>query len=285
MNISEKVFLELIKKGFVLLLFFFFVFLNGASFKVQASSSEEEDDSKEGGPLFVLSLDGGGIRGVTPAAYLEKLEDNLQKETGSRVRLAECFDIIAGTSTGGLIALGLNISGKTNTSPRYDARFIKDFYINNGPIIFPKENRWYYLYSRNVRSVVTPKYDRKNLDDKVDGLMGKKRLEDAFSGLLIPAYRANSGALCIFDEKKNPEVLMRDAGLATSAAPYYFASHEPVEEAGAIYLDGGLICNNPALHEFQRRLSVKLRRNAQNGTKFRLSLNNSDHFFPMLIRE
>ncbi|WP_198027388.1 patatin-like phospholipase family protein [Candidatus Paracaedibacter symbiosus] len=200
-------------------------------------------------PLFVLSINGGGIRGLIPAAYLESLEDKLEEKLGARVHLAECMDVVAGTSTGGLIGIGLNIPNKQGTSPRYDAKYIANFYKENGPDLFPSEEGYFYRTYRNFRSGFHPKYNRKNLDNLVEKLTGKDSplLSESFSSLIIPTYNANIGKLVLL-ENSSEMFTMKDAALATSAAPYYFAAYE--KSKGYFFLDGGLVANNPVLNIF-----------------------------------
>jgi uncharacterized protein len=211
---------------------------------------ESEMMERKSFPLLAISIDGGGIRGVLPATFLRYVEDELEKRLNSRVNLAECVDIFAGTSTGGLITVGLNAPNKEGTSPHYDARTIADFYIEKGDELFPHGGYFYWTY-QNVSSAFTPKYNRRVLERLLDENFSslKRPLNESFSSLIIPSYNANIGKLVFFTENDRHKYTLRDAGLATSAAPYYFAAYKA--EDGTVFLDGGLIANNPALNIFR----------------------------------
>ncbi|KAM0014207.1 putative patatin-like phospholipase domain, Acyl transferase/acyl hydrolase/lysophospholipase [Helianthus debilis subsp. tardiflorus] len=92
--------------------------------------------------ITVLSIDGGGVRGLIPITILEFLEEELQKLDGEDARIADYFDIIAGTSTGGLISAMLALPDE-NMRPLFTAKGIKDFYLHMCPKIFPLD--WWYV--------------------------------------------------------------------------------------------------------------------------------------------
>ncbi|KAK9067072.1 hypothetical protein SSX86_014396 [Deinandra increscens subsp. villosa] len=90
-----------------------------------------------GNLITILSIDGGGIRGIIPGVILEYLESELQALDGESARLADYFDVVAGTSTGGLIATMITAPNE-NKRPLYAAKDIVSFYLENGPKIFPR---------------------------------------------------------------------------------------------------------------------------------------------------
>ncbi|KAM0014209.1 putative patatin-like phospholipase domain, Acyl transferase/acyl hydrolase/lysophospholipase [Helianthus debilis subsp. tardiflorus] len=90
--------------------------------------------------ITVLSIDGGGVRGLIPAVILEFLEAKLQEKDGEDARIADYFDIIAGTSTGGLITAMLTAPNEERR-PLFSAQEIKEFYLQNCPRIFPQDWR------------------------------------------------------------------------------------------------------------------------------------------------
>ncbi|PWA45764.1 acyl transferase/acyl hydrolase/lysophospholipase [Artemisia annua] len=90
-----------------------------------------------GNLITVLSIDGGGIRGIVPGVILEYLESQLQEMDGNNARLADYFDVISGTSTGGLVSVMLTAPDKNNR-PLYAAKDIVPFYLENTPEIFPQ---------------------------------------------------------------------------------------------------------------------------------------------------
>jgi len=91
-------------------------------------------------PLRVLSIDGGGIRGIIPAKVLADLELRAGRP------VAKLFDLVVGTSTGGILALGLTAPGEGD-SPRWAAADLADLYVREGPRIFHRS-----VYDR-IRSV------------------------------------------------------------------------------------------------------------------------------------
>ena len=102
------------------------------------SSVEKKHQSPVDGRIItILSIDGGGIRGIIPAKMLEFLESELQKLDGEDARIADYFDVIAGTSTGGLVTAMLT-APDANNRPIYAAKDIVPFYVQHGPKIFPK---------------------------------------------------------------------------------------------------------------------------------------------------
>lgn len=123
----------------------------------------------------ILSIDGGGIRGVIPAMVLREIED----QTGRRI--AELFDVIAGTSTGGLIALGLACPDD-GPAPRFRAQELVELYEREGKTIFP-----HHLFGR-LRQLGDEKYSADGLEKVLEDTFGDTRLKDALTGVIVPAY-------------------------------------------------------------------------------------------------
>jgi predicted acylesterase/phospholipase RssA len=195
----------------------------------------------------ILSLDGGGIKGVFAAAFLETIEE----ATGKKV--ADHFDLIAGTSTGGIIALGLGLG--------MSAREISQFYLNDGPRIFdqpnPLDNQGVFSkfisrargHMNNSKQLAVAKYDSVELRNALDRAFQTKRLGDSKTRLLIPAYNADKEDVHVFKTRHHPRFQVDwkesavNVALATAAAPTYFAAH-PMP-SGAPLIDGGVWANNP----------------------------------------
>ncbi|WMV27478.1 hypothetical protein MTR67_020863 [Solanum verrucosum] len=106
---------------------------------MSSSGSFELQPPINGKFITILSIDGGGIRGLIPTIILEYLESQLQELDGEDARLADYFDIITGTSTGGLVTAMLTAPNKENR-PLFAAKDIKPFYLEHGPKIFPQNN-------------------------------------------------------------------------------------------------------------------------------------------------
>jgi len=154
-------------------------------------------------------------------------------EDNFHTRIVDHFDLIAGTSTGGLIALGLGMG--------LSASAMVDFYRQRGPSIFTKaSNQW-----------GKPKYDFRVLEQNLIEAFGQGRtLAQAHSRLLIPTYDAQHSKLVVFHtphERRTPGHSIQDPvkiGLATAAAPTYF---EPAHLSSFLAIDGGVWANSPTL--------------------------------------
>ena len=184
----------------------------------------------------ILSIDGGGIKGIFPAQVLVYLEDNC---LGGRP-IGDYFDLIAGTSTGGIIALGLG-AGLT-------ARSLLDLYVNEGHRVFPPKQR---LKGRRLfRRLSRNRYDRDALDGLLSQTLGVKTLRESRYRLLIPATEAKHGDPAVYKTPHHPGYFldgdkpMVEVAAATSAAPTYLS---PVIQDGYILLDGGIWANNPTM--------------------------------------
>jgi len=178
----------------------------------------------------ILSLDGGGIKGVFPASFLATVEDAI----GDRV--AHYFDLIAGTSTGGIIALGLGLG--------FPAAEIVALYEGLGPAVFQPDGR-----ARLLRGMVASRYDQAPLREALVGQFGDRRLGESAVRLVIPSLNLETGEVHVYKTAHHPRFERDyrersvDVALATSAAPTYF----PVQEGakGIPLVDGGVWANNP----------------------------------------
>ncbi len=178
----------------------------------------------------ILTIDGGGIKGVFPAALLATVEDAIGDN------IANYFDLIVGTSTGGIIALGLGLG--------LSAKEVLAFYEKYGPTIF-KSNRGL----RWLRWLVTSKYSRAPLENALRSCFGEKRLGDSKKRLVIPSLNLGNGEVHIYKtahhlrlETDYKESAV-DVAMATASAPTYFPTHRSI--AGIPLIDGGLWANNP----------------------------------------
>ena len=184
----------------------------------------------------ILSIDGGGIRGVFPAALLAELERHyLGGES-----VAGYFDLITGTSTGGIIAIGLGAG--------LPAAKILQFYEQDGRAIFPPRGRLARLWG--ARRLVTHMYDNQKLKEHLQRQLGSRTLRDSSSRLCIPSCDGTHGDIWVYKTPHHPDYRMDgskgmvEVALATSAAPTYF---RPLEDGGYRLLDGGLWANNPIM--------------------------------------
>ncbi len=186
--------------------------------------------------IKVLSVDGGGIKGIIPAMVLAEMEDR------SNVRIAEMFDLIAGTSAGGIIALGLNVKD-SNGCPTHSAKEIIKFFTDDGHKIF---NRSLWKRLRSVGGLRDEKYDHEELVRILKKYMGDSTLGSCITETLISSYDIKNRCTQFFKSWKleHQDYKMWELSRATSAAPTYF---EPIELDGAVLVDGGVFANNPAM--------------------------------------
>ena len=199
--------------------------------------------------IRILSIDGGGIRGIIPAVILNYIEKNLQSRLkNDNVTLADFFDLIAGTSTGGILAcyyLLPPLPGTTRHS-RYFAHEAVDMYVNHGKDIFDQ---------RFLRHGVTKeKYPVAGLEMVLKENMGDTTLAQTRKDCLITAYDITERKAVLFtsfDARKHEHknFLMRDVARATSAAPTYFelASIKSLGGAASHLIDGAMFAGNPTL--------------------------------------
>ncbi|NGO66113.1 patatin-like phospholipase family protein [Rhizobium daejeonense] len=185
----------------------------------------------------ILTIDGGGIRGLFPAAYLAEIE---RRFLGG-ASIAKYFDMVAGTSTGGIIALGL-AAGKT-------AREISEIYTDRGEYIFPRPKPFTDLW-RWLRSMRASKYDRSALQSELLRVFGHEVLDNAKTRVVVPSFEGEYGEPFIYktphhpDYQKDRHKAFVDIAQHTAAAPSYFAA---VENHGYQMLDGGIWANNPIM--------------------------------------
>ena len=185
----------------------------------------------------ILAIDGGGIKGIFPAAFLAGLEERYL----GGASVAQYFDLIAGTSTGGIIALGLG-AGLT-------AAALLDLYIRRGREIFPPQ-RWHGRLLGKLRQCFRYRYGRDALARVLDETFGQKTFGESQSRLCVPSFDGRHSEVYIFktphhpDYKQDGRERMRKVAEATSAAPTFFRS---LEDGGYSFVDGGVWCNNPIM--------------------------------------
>lgn len=175
----------------------------------------------------ILSIDGGGIKGVYAASLLYELESK------NNIKICDYFDIIAGTSTGGIIAAALAVG--------ISAEKILKLYMENGQKIFP---------SGKYLRLFHGKYKREPLERALDSVFKKQKISECKTRLLIPSVNIANGKVTVFktphaaDLRYDKDLFITHCLLAATAAPIYF---EPYKMRGGTYIDGGIGANNPSL--------------------------------------
>jgi uncharacterized protein len=186
------------------------------------------------GASRVLAIDGGGIRGLIPALVLTEIEER------SGRRVFELFDLIAGTSTGGIIA------GAVCAPDPLPAAEVAAIYEEEGPRIFDR-SIWQRIQS--AEGLIDEKYDDAALDSALERFLGEKRLSETRPDLIVPTYDTAGPGPYFFktaDARVDPaeDAPLSEVARATSAAPTYF---EPLARGAQALVDGGVFAVNPGM--------------------------------------
>ena len=182
----------------------------------------------------ILSIDGGGIKGIFPASFLGQLESYYLKGQS----IVNYFDLICGTSTGGIIALGLG-SGLT-------ASEISKLYIEKGKDIFQTKHR----ILKKWRQYFHSPYKTNNLESVLKEIFREKKLKSSQVRLCIPSFEGHYSEVYVFktphhlDFKRDGEETMVKVALSTASAPTFF---KPFKDKGYTFVDGGVWANNPCM--------------------------------------
>jgi uncharacterized protein len=197
----------------------------------------------------VLSIDGGGIRGIIPALVLAEIERQTKQPA------CDLFDLIAGTSTGGIIALGVTVP-EPDGRPRHSAEDIVNLYVEEGPKIF---SRSLLRIIETVDGLLEEKYSASGLEATLSKYLSGAALSEALADVLITSYDIQGHEPFFFKSRQARELPQLNYPLpvvarATSAAPTYFEPehaippvHAPNEPSDYALVDGGTFANNPAL--------------------------------------
>ncbi len=185
-------------------------------------------------PVKVLSIDGGGIRGIIPALVLAEIERRTRRPA------ATLFDLIAGTSTGGILACAL---AKPDA---LSAERLVDLYEKEGPHIFSR-SIWQRI--RSGEGLIDEKYDAGALDETLKRYLGDARLKDTVTDILVPVYDTDARRPEFFKSARAREDPTMDFPLqqvarATASAPTYF---QPLLLRGRPLIDGGVFAVNPGM--------------------------------------
>ena len=191
----------------------------------------------------ILSIDGGGIRGIIPALVLAAIE----MRTGKPV--AQCFDLIAGTSTGGIVALGLGVDAET-FRPRYSAQELADLYAKRGKDIF---DRSLAKKCASLGGWADEMYSAAGLESVLNEYFGDYLLGQALTPTMVTCYDIQRRSTVFLKSWHDDYygVRMKHAARATSAAPTYFEpALIPIGESWHSLVDGGIFINSPSVSAY-----------------------------------
>lgn len=225
----------------------------------------------------ILSIDGGGIRGLIPAMMLREIRRRLDA-LGKRKPFHRIFDLMAGTSTGGLITLGLSTPtlkdanrGRRCTKPVLSVDELVSLYKSEGQRIFPQKSN---VLVNTLVHAMQHKYDAGHLEAVLEEKLGTATLQEALTNVLVTSYDIERREPHLFIRRpptpggrEEPDFAVKDVARATSAAPTYFepAYLQPIPPDGTRYalIDGGVFANNPALLAY-----IEAKRTFPNATRF-----------------
>nr|VDC73677.1 unnamed protein product [Brassica rapa] len=221
------------------------------------SSCKKNKPPSWGKLVTILSLDGGGVRGIIAGVILAYLEKQLQEIDGEDVRLADYFDVVSGTSTGGLMTAMLTVPGK-NGRPQLAAKDIVPFYLEHCPKIFPQPEGLGALLPKLPKLLSGPKYSGKYLRKLLSKLLGETKLHQTVTNVVIPTFDMKKLQPTIFSSYQalidpSLDVKISDICLGTSAAPTFFPPHYFSNEDSQgkttefNLVDGAVTANNPIL--------------------------------------
>ncbi len=199
--------------------------------------------------ITILSLDGGGIRGIISCIILKYIEEELQKWDNSNARLGDYFDLVAGSSTGGLITSIILYPEEARKS-KYSVQKGLELYSEKGGDIF-QVSFWERLV--NPFGLLSEKISEEALEKNLNNFFGKLELKDLTKPCLITSYDIENRRAKLFNSVdaniNTNNFLVKDICRATSAAPTYFSPARIKSIYGQFFslIDGGVFANNPAL--------------------------------------
>lgn len=211
----------------------------------------------------ILSIDGGGVRGILPAAIVAHIEKRAQQMSGnSNLRVAHLFDLLGGTSAGGILTtLYLTPSSSNNSTPKYSAGEVAQLYKELAPTLF------YRRFSYRLRSafgLLRSRYNEEELYRFSKELIGDTYLSEVMSECLITAYDLTNRKAILFSKNSTrkygdmADYKLSDVACATSAAPSYFvpANIESKEGVKRHLVDGGVYASNPTMCTLVEALKI-----------------------------
>lgn len=198
--------------------------------------------------ITILSIDGGGIRGIMPAMVLAWIESYAGKS------ISDIFDVVGGTSTGAILSCGVTCPDK-NGNPKFKASDIVLLYEMDGKTIFDEDKKrsWFSRMKFKLKGLKGSKYKTSNLVKTFDKKFGEAFLSDSISRNITCGYDIEKRENAIFDSaevrsNKRKDIFLKDAAVSSAVAPTYFDPHRFLDVSGNVHVivDGGAAgLNNP----------------------------------------
>jgi len=203
---------------------------------------------------IILAIDGGGIRGVVPAAILDYLEKKIQEIQGDhRIKIGSLMDLVAGTSTGSIVAAMMLLpDDKHKDTPKFNMKEIEQMYIELGPKVFEK-NFWHNI--KTLWGLFGPKFPASNIEDPLIEITNHYKLKDLIKPCLFTGYDIDKRRVNIYTNKdkdeKYKDYYVKDVVRGSTSIPAYFppAYFREGTDINTI-VDGGVFANNPAMVAF-----------------------------------
>jgi patatin-like phospholipase/acyl hydrolase len=200
---------------------------------------------------IILSIDGGGIRGIVPAIILDYIEKKIQEiNNDPRIKIGSLIDLVAGTSTGSIVGCMMILPAeKSKNFPKYHMEEISKMYIDMGPGVF-KKNFWHSL--KNMWGLFGPIFPSSNIEDPLYQMMGHTKMKDLVKPCLFTGYDINKRIVNIYTNKdeneKYADYYIKDIIRGSTSIPAYFkpAYFRDGTDIHTI-VDGGVFANNPSL--------------------------------------
>lgn len=203
--------------------------------------------------IRILSIDGGGIRGVIPAVVMEYVEQKLIELSGNPdARIADYFDLFVGTSTGGILSCFYLTPDASGKRPKYRAAQATEFYSRHGYGIFNASRRSTWGGLRQIFDATA--YDARRFETVLKDTFGDVRFSELLQRCVITTYDLHRQSAFFFNSRepahKQRDFLLREAVRSTAAAPTYFPPariRNIITGDEMLAVDGGVFANNPAL--------------------------------------
>ncbi|HPI82269.1 MAG TPA: patatin-like phospholipase family protein [Candidatus Paceibacterota bacterium] len=199
---------------------------------------------------IILAIDGGGIRGIVPAAILDYLERKIQEIQGdSRIRISSLFDFVSGTSTGSIVGSLMLVPGDRKNIPLYSMKEIMDLYIQMGPEVF-KKNKWHNI--KTLWGLFGPKFPASNIECPLIQILNHYKMKDLIKPCLFTGYDIDKRRVNIYTNRdatqKYGDYYVKDIVRGSTAIPAFFppAYFQEGPETNTI-VDGGVFANNPSM--------------------------------------